>query len=141
MKTFLFKFNYPDRLLSTILWLVAVHSIAIGLALIAQPAILMEWSGFRPEYERFFPAQGGVFHLLMAVAYTLGAVNSQKYHFLIVFSVIVKAVATLFLFVYCFTIEFKWSILIFGIGDGVMGMMIFIAFRHYLYFQTTNGKG
>jgi len=138
MKTFLFK--HPEKFLSTVLWLVAVHSIVMGLALITQPAILMEWSGFRSEHEHFFPAQGGVFHLLMAVAYSLGAVNSQKYYFLIVFSVIVKVVATLFLFVYCFTIEFKWIILISGIGDGVMGMTIFIALRHYLYFQTTNGK-
>ena len=123
-----------------ILWLVAVHSILMGLALIFQPAILMEWSGFKSGYERFFPAQGGVFHLLMAVAYSLGATDSRKYHFLIVFSVIVKAVATVFLIVYCITVEFKWIILASGIGDGVMGTSIFIAFRRYIYFQTANGK-
>ena len=123
-----------------ILWLVAVHSILMGLALIFQPAILMEWSGFKSGYERFFPAQGGVFHLLMAVAYLLGATDSRKYHFLIVFSVIVKAVATVFLIVYCITVEFKWIILVSGIGDGVMGMSIFIAFRRYTYFQTANGQ-
>jgi hypothetical protein len=139
MKTFLFK--HPDKFLSTVLWLVAVHSIAIGLVLITQPDILMEWSGFRSEYERFFPVQGGVFHLLMAVAYTLGAVNSQKYHYLIVFSIIVKAVATIFLLVYCFTIEFKWIILISGVGDGVMGVMIFVALEYYLNFQTNCGNG
>ena len=123
-----------------ILCLVAVHSILMGLALIFQPAILMEWSGFKSGYERFFPAQGGVFHLLMAVAYLLGATDSRKYHFLIVFSVIVKAVATVFLIVYCITVEFKWIILVSGIGDGVMGMSIFIAFRRYTYFQTANGQ-
>ena len=139
MKTFLFK--HPEKLLSTVLWLVAVHSIAMGLALITQPDVLMEWSGFRFEFERFFPAQGGVFHLLMAVAYMMGAMNSKKYHYLIIFSIIVKAVATTFLFVYCFIIEFKWIILISGIGDGVMGVMIFVALEYYLYFQTTNGKG
>lgn len=138
MKTFLFK--HPDKFLSMVLWLVTIHSIAIGLALITQPAFLLEWSGFRSDNEPFFPAQGGVFHLLMAVAYSLGARDSKKYYFLIVFSVIVKTAATLFLFVYCFFIEFKWAILIFGIADGVMGMTIFIALRHYLYFQTTNGK-
>ena len=138
MKTYLNK--YPDKALSMILCLVAVHSILMGLALIFQPAILMEWSGFKSGYERFFPAQGGVFHLLMAVAYLLGATDSRKYHFLIVFSVIVKAVATVFLIVYCITVEFKWIILVSGIGDGVMGMSIFIAFRRYTYFQTANGQ-
>jgi hypothetical protein len=38
----------------------------------------MEWSGFRSEYEPFFPAQGGVFHLLMAVVYVMGAMNSKN---------------------------------------------------------------
>ena len=138
MKTFLIK--YPDKVLSAILYGVAAHSILMGLALISQPAAVMEWLGFKSMYEHFFPAQGGVFHLLMAVAYSLGALDSQKYHFLIVFSIIVKAVATTFLVIYCFTVEFKWIILISGISDGVMGTAIFIAFRRYIYFQTINGK-
>lgn len=133
-------FKNPDILLSTILWLVAVHSIAIGLALIIQPAVLMEWSGFGSEYERFFPAQGGVFHLLMAVAYVMGAMNSKKYHYLIVFSIIVKVVATTFLLIYCFMVEFKWTNLIFGLVDGVMGAMIFIALVYRLHFQKAYGN-
>ncbi len=123
-----------------VLWMVAAHSILMGVALVSQPAVLMKWSGFNSGYEHFFPAQGGVFHLLMAVAYLLGAINSQKYHVLIVFSVIVKAVATLFLFLYCFTVEFKWIILVSGIIDGITGTAIFIAFRRYIYFQTANGR-
>ena len=134
-------FKNPGILLSTVLWLIAAHSIAMGLALIIQPDILMEWSGFRSEYEHFFPAQGGVFHLLMAVAYIMGAINSKKYHYLIVFSIIVKAVATTFLIVYCITVEFKWTILIFGFVDGVMGAMIFIALAYNLHFQRTYGNG
>lgn len=138
MKTFLLK--HPAKFLSMVLWLVTIHSITIGMALITQPAFLIEWSGFRSNCEPFFPAQGGVFHLLMAVAYSLGAADAQKYYFLIIFSIIVKAVATLFLFVYCFFIEFKWAIFFFGVADGVMGMTILIALRHYLYFQIINGK-
>jgi len=133
-------FQYPDKLLSTVLWLVALHSITIGLALIAQPTLLMKLSGFSPECEQFFPAQGGVFHVLMAVAYVMGAINIKKYHYLIVFSIIVKAVATLFLMVYCFTVEFKWIVLLSGIGDGVMGLIIFIALQNYLHLKTTYGN-
>jgi hypothetical protein len=133
-------FQYPDKLLSTVLWLVALHSITIGLVLIAQPTLLMKLSGFSPECERFFPAQGGVFHVLMAVAYVMGAINIKKYHYLIVFSIIVKAVATLFLMVYCFTVEFKWIVLLSGIGDGVMGLIIFIALQNYLHLKTTYGN-
>jgi len=133
-------FQYPDRVLSTILWLVAFHSLAMGLALIAQPALLMKLSGFSSECERFFPAQGGVFHILMAVAYIMGATNIEKYYYLAVFSIIVKAVATLFLMVYCFAVEFKWIVLLSGIGDGVMGLMIFLALQNYLHLKTTTGN-
>jgi hypothetical protein len=133
-------FQYPDKLLSTVLWLVALHSITIGLALIAQPTLLMELAGFSPECERFFPAQGGVFHVLMAVAYAMGATNIKKYHYLIIFSIIVKAVATLFLMVYCFAVEFKWIVLLSGIGDGVMGLIIFLALQNYLHRKTTYGN-
>ena len=138
MKTFPIK--HPEKVLSTVLWVVAAHSILMGFALITQPSVLMEWSGFKSGYERFFPAQGGVFHLLMAVAYSLGAINSQKYHLLIVFSVMVKAAAMIFLLVYCFAVEFKWIILISGVTDGVMGAAIYIAVCRYIYFKPINGR-
>ncbi len=138
LKTILFQ--YPGKLLSTVLWLVALHSIAIGLVLIAQPTLLMKLLGFSSECERFFPAQGGVFHILMAVAYVMGAINIEKCHYLIVFSIIVKVVATLFLMVYCFAVEFKWIVLLSGIGDGVMGLIIFIALQNYLHLKTPYGN-
>ena len=122
----------PEKILQTVLGLVAAHSVVMGLVLISQPAFLMKLSGFSGDYERFFPAQGGVFHLLMAVAYLMGATNIQKYHHFIVFSIFVKAVATFFLMMYCFAAEFKWIVLLSGIGDCVMGLMIYVAFQNYL---------
>ena len=132
--------RHPDKLLSTVLWLVAVHSITIGLALITQPAVLMELAGFSSECERFFPTQGGVFHLLMAVAYLMGALNITKYHCFIVFAIFVKAVATFFLTIYCFAVEFKWVILLSGIGDCMMGFIIFAALQYYLHYQTKHNS-
>ena len=125
----------PNKILSTILCLVALHSFSIGLILITQPAFLMKLAGFGQTCERFFAAQGGVFHILIGVAYLMEAVNSEKYHYLIVFSIIVKAVATLFLMVYCFAVDFKWIILLSGIVDFVMGLSIFIALQNYLHYQ------
>ena len=127
----------PDKLLSAVLYLVALHSFLTGLALVVQPTWSMKLVGFSPICERFFPTQGGVFHILMAVAYVMGAVDAQKYHYVIVFAIIVKLAATLFLLVYCFTVEFKWIILLFGIGDGLMGLMIFWSFQYYLHFSST----
>jgi len=125
-------FNHPDKLLSMVLVLVAIHTLAFGLILIAQPAVLMEFAGFNPDCDHFFPAQGGVFHLLMSVVYLMGATHIEKYHHFIVFSIFVKAVATVFLMMYCFAAEFKWIVFLSGIGDGVMGLMIFLAFQHHL---------
>ena len=127
--------RHPAKLLRTILWLVAFHSFSIGLALITQPAFLMQLAGFGSDGESFFLAQDGVFHILMAVAYLMGAVNIEKYYYFIVFSIIVKAAATFFLMVYCFAVDFKWIILLSGIGDFVMGLMIFMALQNYLDLQ------
>jgi len=125
-------FNHPDKLLSAVLGLVAIHSLGMGLILIAQPAVLTEVAGFSSDCEHFFPTQGGVFHLLMFVVYLMGAIHIEKYHYFIVFSIFVKAVATFFLMMYCFVAEFKWIVFLSGIGDGVMGLMIFLAFQYYL---------
>jgi len=125
-------FNHPDKLLSTVLGLVAIHSLGMGLILIVQPAVIMEFAGFSSDCEHFFPTQGGVFHLLMFVVYLMGAIHIEKYHYFIVFSIFVKAVATFFLMMYCFVAEFKWIVFLSGIGDGVMGLMIFLAFQYYL---------
>jgi hypothetical protein len=129
--------KHPDKLLSAILYFVALHSILTGLALVVQPTWSMKLVGFSPICERFFPTQGGVFHIVMAVAYVMGAINAQKYYHVIVFAIIVKTAATLFLFTYCLTVEFKWIILLFGIGDGLMGLMIFFSFQYYLYFSSS----
>lgn len=125
-------FKHPEKILQTVLGLVALHSIVMSVVLITQPAVLMELSGFSGDYEHFFPAQGGVFHLLMSVAYLMGATNIEKYHHFIVFSIFVKAVATFFLMMYCFAAEFKWIVFLSGIADCVMGLIIFWALQHYL---------
>ena len=101
----------------------------------------MKFAGFNPGCDHFFPTQGGVFHLLMFVVYLMGATHIEKYHHFIVFSIFVKAVATFFLMIYCFAAEFKWVIFLSGIGDGVMGLMIFLAFQHYLRSKKSTALG
>jgi hypothetical protein len=127
--------NRPDKLLSTVLVLVAIHTLAIGLILMAQPAVFMELVGFNPNCEHFFPAQGGAFHLIVFVVYLMGAIHIEKYRYFIVLSIFIKAVATFFLLIYCFAAEFKWIVFISGIVDCAMGLMIFLAFQHYLRFK------
>ena len=126
-------FDHPDKLLSTVLYLVAFHSLVMSVILITQPTALMQFVGFGHNSERFFPAQGGVFHLLMFGVYLTGAIHVEKYYYFIVFSIFVKALATSFLLIYAFAVEFKWVIFLSGIADGIMGLMIFTASWYYLH--------
>jgi hypothetical protein len=74
----------------------------------------------------------------MFVLYLLGAIHIEKYYYFIVFSIFIKAVATFFLLIYAFVVEFKGVILLSGIADGIMGLMIFMALQYYLHAKTMN---
>ncbi|MDY6974437.1 MAG: hypothetical protein SV775_19310 [Thermodesulfobacteriota bacterium] len=122
----------PHKLLALILWLVALHSFLVGCGLVLQPPGLMAFAGFSLDYDRFFPAQGGVFHIVMAICYAMSAIDVGKSGRLIVFSIILKTTATAFLLIYYFVIDSKLIILLSGIGDGLMGLAILLSFCYYL---------
>ncbi|MGB2905967.1 MAG: hypothetical protein WBB73_02635 [Candidatus Aminicenantaceae bacterium] len=123
--------NDPKLRLSILLWLMAVHSFLVGTGLIIQVPKMMELLGFRPVHEHFFPAQGGIFHIVMAFGYALAASDSVRYRCLILFSIFVKAVATLFLLSYFVFIDGILMILISGIGDGVFCVILYLSYISY----------
>lgn len=117
------------KLLSLFLLLVALHSFLVGVGLIVFPPALMEFFGYGVCTERFFPSQGGVFHIAMAVGYAMAAYNLKRYECLIIFSIIVKFMATVFLFVYFFLVSSIWLVILSGISDFLMGLIILILYR------------
>lgn len=121
----------PKLRLTTVLWLMAVHSFTVGLFLIIQIPKMMDVLGFHLEHEHFFPAQGGIFHIVMAVGYALAARDCVRYRCLIVFSIFVKAAATLFLLLYFAFADKILMILFSGIGDGVFCLMLYLTFISY----------
>lgn len=125
----------PRKRLSLLLILIAIHSFCVGVGLIVRPAELMQLFGFGLCYERFFPTQGGVFHIVMAVGYLMAAYNVDENHSLIIFSIIVKIMATVFLFTYFIAVEQIWLVLASGFSDGVMGIAIYVALVLYLKSQ------
>jgi len=125
----------PRSRLSLLLILVAIHSFCVGVGLIIRPAELMQLFGFGTCYERFFPTQGGVFHIVMVVAYLMAAINVDEHHSLIIFSIIVKIMATVFLFIYFIAVEQIWLVLASGLSDGIMGIAIYVALLLYLKSQ------
>ena len=127
----------PRSRLTLVLWLVAIHSFLVGVALIARPTMLPELFGFNPSLERFFAVQGGVFHIVIAVAYVMAAVDVDKRRCLVVFSIIVKGMATVFLVTYFLAVDRIWLVLASALGDGVMGAAIYLSLYFYTRHKTT----
>lgn len=110
--------------LKWILYLTAVHSFFVGIGLIFITDELRQLLGFMPSNEQFFQTQGGVFHIIMSIAYFLGAYNYTKYRVLICFSIIVKLCATIFLTTYYITINSSLLILSSALSDFLMFLLI-----------------
>lgn len=117
--------------LPIILWLVAIHSFLVGISLIITPSNIFEYLGYSFCTERFFPTQGGVFHIVMAIGYAMGAIKSATSDELIIFSIIVKFSATLFLIIYFLFVKQTWVILFSGIIDCIMGIIIWWAYSNF----------
>jgi hypothetical protein len=128
------KIDYR-RVLQWVLWLVAVHSICFGLALIILPIGAIEFFGFR-LYEKFFAVQGGVFHLIISVVYIMAAKNPENSARFIFIACLTKFSATVFLFSYFFFEKQIFVVFLSGVGDCSMGMAILVSYRLYLKYLT-----
>lgn len=117
------------KILSVFLWLVALHSFLVGLGLILLPSSAFEYLGFNSTFDRFFSTQGGVFHIAMSVGYSLAAYDIKRYKALVLFSVIIKLIAAVFLFLYFVLMSSKLLIIASGISDLIMGICIVLLFR------------
>jgi hypothetical protein len=136
MKTALMK----DHYLSIVLYLVALHSISIGSGLIFMPLSYLSFFGFEQVCEKFFPVQGGIFHVVMGIGYYLAGKDPVKNQSLVIFSIIAKSLATVFLFIYYFTVKTNWMILISACGDGLMGFVIFYMYQYHVIKNNHYGK-
>lgn len=115
--------------LSIFLWLIALHSFAVGIGLIVMPGSFMEQMGYGSCTERFFRTQGGVFHIAMAVGYALAARNAKKFECLVIFSILVKLLATVFLFSYALFVKSLAVIALSGLFDLFMGLVLLYLYR------------
>ena len=116
--------------LKTLLYLYAIHSFTAGLLLIILPDSGLAYFGFNIT-NRFFTTQSGVFHIVMSVCYTSTALRLEQGRLMIIFIVIAKSIAAIFLFTYYFIIEHIMLILIFGIGDLLMAIILWVIYDQY----------
>ncbi len=117
------------RRLSLILWMVALHSLAAGLGLILTDPAGLQRFGYALAGERFFPIQGGVFHLVMIVAYVAAALDPTGRRDLVLLSIAAKCIALVFLVSYYFFVSPIVVVLASGIIDGALGLVILLALR------------
>jgi hypothetical protein len=105
-------------------WLVAAHSVAVGLALLVAPDFTARFAGFGPVTPIFFARQAGVFHLVMAVGYLVelrrGGVT------LLVFA---KTTAFVFLTASWLAGAEAWSVPFSGLSDGAMALVAWWLWR------------
>jgi hypothetical protein len=120
-----------ENYLPMFLWLMAIHSFIVGLGLILSPAEFFEFLGYNSITERFFPTQGGVFHILMSVGYLLAILKLKESYDLVIFSIIVKTTASFFLIIYFLTALPKMIILLSGVSDGVMAIILWWSFSKF----------
>ncbi len=124
----------PQRNLKILLWLIAIHSFVTGVLLIESTPEMLSYFGYT-EGPGFFSTQGGVFHMVMVIAYLMTAYNLGKESMLIWFCITAKMMATAFLVLYFFLFEQIWVVLASGFGDFVMGVLLWIAFLKYKHYN------
>ena len=125
-------------LLVILLWIFVVHSTVVALLLMFMPADSLNFFGYSEYQGRFFQVQGGVFHLVMAVAYLIAAIKTDNSSLIIIFIIIAKTIATVFLLLYFFLDEHIWVLLPSAAGDGAMAVLLYLFYRRYSKDKTNN---
>ena len=107
----------PDQF---IIGAVALHSIILGAAMLFQPTRMLGLVGWEYEGSVFFPAQSGIFLLILGGAY-VAAIWHQPFVWLLVAS---KATALVFLFAEYLAGNAPPIILLQAVLDGFMGIAV-----------------
>ena len=119
-----------ERILKIFLWLVTFHSMVAGIILIEGTPEIFYFFGFTDQIG-FFSVQAGVFHLVMGVAYLMTIYTLRKESVIIWFCITAKMMATVFLVLYFILFDPIWIVLVSGIGDFLMGLLMWMFFMNY----------
>lgn len=111
--------------LNILLWLIAIHSLGVGLVLIVLSPSALELFGYVGYSGRFFQMQGGVFHVVMVIFYLLAA-RALPDTTLVDAIVAVKLMAAVFLVSYYLFFEPISVIMLSGLADGGMGLAVLV---------------
>ena len=96
--------------------LVALHSLAVGVALAIFPQWSLAFGGFDPAAPVFFVRQGGVFHLVMGTAYMAQHLATGR----LTLVVLSKSCGTIFLLASLAGGAVPWTVSAAAAGDALM---------------------
>jgi len=111
-----------------LLYLIALHSFCVGVGLIVLPFGALSWFGFTVDPYRFFSTQGGVFHIVMSIAYLLAGKDPMREQGLVIFIILAKWMAFFFLSAYFLFAEMVPTIAFSAVADGLMGLLVMMFF-------------
>jgi hypothetical protein len=106
--------------------LIILHSVAVGLALLAVPEWALRFGGWAETGPSFFPRQAGVFHFLLALGYGLEFFRCRTV------TLLVAAKATAFVFLSAATVLLwppPWIVPFSAATDGLMGLAVVLLHR------------
>lgn len=115
--------NFWRRLESVGVFLVALHSFAIGIMLMFTTAWVLQFAGWDEVSHLFFPRQSGAFHIILAAGYFW----EYRIYKTIRLMLLAKGTAVVFLLVMSPWKE-AWSVPFSGVFDGLM--LVGMAFVH-----------
>ena len=108
-----------------LVWLIALHSVVVGVMLLFLPAWSAAFGGWGEASPLFFARQAGVFHFVVAFAY----VYEYLRHRGVTILVVTKATAFVFLVTAALLGEPAWSVAFSGVADGGMGLVVLLVHR------------
>lgn len=95
--------------------LVSLHSLLVGFLLFAVPQWTLEFAGWQPMADTFFPRQSGAFHFVVAAGYWVEYRRCGSINLLL----IAKSTAVIFLLILN-PWNAAWSVPFSGVADGLM---------------------
>lgn len=117
---------------------VAAHSIGLGLLMLFLPGTMLRLTGWTADNTLFFPAQSGIFLLILGGACLAGAWHRPFAWFLVAS----KAAATVLLSVVLLVMDVPTILNLALVGDALMGIAVLIVLlieRQAVYTATTSG--
>jgi hypothetical protein len=99
---------------------VALHSITLGILMLWNPLAVLQWVGWSYEGSRFFPAQSGLFLLILGVVY-VGALWHRPLALVLVLS---KVFAVVFLVAETMAGNCPRMVYLPALADGAMGLAV-----------------